>query len=130
MVPSLAEITSTFQPCSAAKRSYIRNRSPANSAASSPPVPARISSITLRSSMASLGSSATRICCASSQAARGQRLALGFRHAAHLGIGRGIGDQRVDAGDLGVGGAIGLHGVDQRIEFGEFARDPHVVLAS
>jgi hypothetical protein len=67
MVPSLAEITSTFQPCKAAKRSYIRNRSPANSEASSPPVPARISSITLRSSMASLGNSARRICCASSR---------------------------------------------------------------
>ena len=25
-------------------------------------------------------------------------------------------------------GAVGLHGVDQRIELGEFARDPHVVL--
>ena len=60
-VPSEAEITSTLQPCKAANFSYIRNRSPANSEASSPPVPARISSITLRSSIASFGSSATRI---------------------------------------------------------------------
>src|SRR5260370_252371 len=42
-------------------------------------------------------------------AARGQSFALGFRHAAHLGFGCGIGDQRIDAGKLGIGGAIGFH---------------------
>lgn len=34
-------LTSNLQPFSAAARSYMRNRSPANRAASSPPVPAR-----------------------------------------------------------------------------------------
>ena len=31
-------------------------------------------------------------------------------------------------GNLGAGGAIGLHRVDQRIELGELARDLHVLL--
>ena len=44
----LALSTSTRQRCDSAKRPYMRNKSPANSAASSPPVPARISMITLR----------------------------------------------------------------------------------
>ena len=47
---------------------------------------------------------------------------------AHFGLGRGIDNQRVDAGDLRIGGAVGLHGVDQRIELGELAGDPHIVL--
>ena len=33
-------------------------------------------------------------------AARGQHVALGLRHAAHLGLGCGIGDQRLDIGDF------------------------------
>jgi hypothetical protein len=43
----LPESISTRQPRSSKKRWYMRNRSPANSAASSPPVPARISMMTL-----------------------------------------------------------------------------------
>src|SRR5260370_22698508 len=39
-----------------------------------------------------------------------------------------MGDQRIDSGDLGVSGAVGFDGVDQRIELGEFARDPNVIL--
>ena len=43
----------------------MRKSSAANSAASSPPVPARISRIALRSSASSLGSSSTFTCCSS-----------------------------------------------------------------
>ena len=50
-----AEMTSTFQPWRSANREYMRKTSPANSAASSPPVPARISSRTFFSSLGSLG---------------------------------------------------------------------------
>ena len=73
--------------------------------------------------MASLGSSATRIFCSSSATLRLQRFELGFGHAAHFGIGRGIRQQRLGAGNLGPRRAIGLHRVDQRIELGELARD-------
>src|SRR5207249_2491563 len=41
--------------------------------------------------------------------------------------GRGIGDQRVDIRDLLLSGAVRFHGIDQRIELGELARDPHVI---
>src|SRR5882757_8547114 len=60
-VPSLVDRTSTFQRFRSAYLTYMRNRSPANRAASSPPVPARISRIALPSSAASLGRSAIRI---------------------------------------------------------------------
>ena len=58
---SLIDRTSTFQRCPSAKRLYIRNRSPANRPASSPPVPARISSTTFFSSFGSFGTIRTRI---------------------------------------------------------------------
>ncbi len=58
----------------------------------------------------------------------GERVAFGFRHGAHLGVGPGVGDQGFRIGDLLHRGAIGLHGVDHRVELGEFARDPDVVL--
>ena len=64
----------------------MRSRSPANSADSSPPVPARISRKVLRTSSGSLGSS--RRCSSSSSAGqlgleRGDLLA---RHLGHLGV--------------------------------------------
>ena len=52
-----SERTSTFQPRSAAKRRYIVNRSRAKRLASSPPSAPRISTITLRPSLGSSGSS-------------------------------------------------------------------------
>ena len=65
--PGLADdSTSSFQPRRSANREYIRKRSPANSAASSPPVPARISSTTFLSSLGSLGVSRTRSVASSS----------------------------------------------------------------
>ena len=51
------DMTSTFQRCDSAYREYMRNISAANSDDSSPPVPARISRMTLRSSLGSLGNS-------------------------------------------------------------------------
>ena len=63
----------------------MRNRSPANSDASSPPVPARISRITLRSSMASLGMSARRMLLREVGAPRLERGLLGRGQRAHLG---------------------------------------------
>ena len=50
--------------------------------------------------------------------ARASRL----RHVAHLGVGRGIGDQRFEVGDLGRDAAIGLDLLDHGAELGEFAR--------
>ena len=54
---SLLDITSSRQPWRSAYLLYIRNSSAANSAASSPPVPARISSMTFFSSFGSFGMS-------------------------------------------------------------------------
>ena len=64
--PSSDRASSRFwnvQPCVSAWRWYIRNRSPANSAASSPPVPGRISMMAGRASAASRGRSASRSAC-------------------------------------------------------------------
>ncbi|MGY4341489.1 hypothetical protein ACVWW3_006395 [Bradyrhizobium sp. LM2.9] len=55
-----------------------------------------------------------------------QLTALGFRHAAHLGIGRGIGDQCLGVGELLDGRTIGLDRFDQWRELGEFTRDLHI----
>ena len=54
---SLLDISSSLQPWRSAYLLYIRNSSAANSAASSPPVPARISSTTFFSSFGSFGTS-------------------------------------------------------------------------
>ena len=56
---SLLDMTSSFHPCRSAYLLYIRNSSPANSAASSPPVPARISRTMFFSSFGSFGMSST-----------------------------------------------------------------------
>ena len=64
-----ASTTSTFHPFFSAQRAYMRNRSAANSAASSPPSAPWISTTTSRSSSGSLGSSRT-FSCSSSSASR------------------------------------------------------------
>src|SRR5437764_140789 len=64
-----ASTTSTFHPFFSAQRAYMRNRSAANSAASSPPSAPWISTTTSRSSFGSLGSSRT-FSCSSSSASR------------------------------------------------------------
>ena len=80
-------ITSTFHFWRSAYLVYMRARSAAKSAASSPPAPARISTKTLRSSLGSRGrssarsSSSRRLCCA------GQVVHLGLGQLAHLAIG-------------------------------------------
>ncbi len=58
---SLTFRTSTRQPWRSAYLEYMRNRSAAKSAASSPPAPARISSTTFFASLGSFGTSSTRI---------------------------------------------------------------------
>ena len=55
-------------------------------------------------------------------------IALGFRHAAHLGIRRGIRDQGFGVGELLDGGTIGLDRLDQGRDFGEFARHLYIAL--
>lgn len=60
-VPSLKLETSTFQPFISQYLVYIRNKSPAKIAASSPPAPPRISTIALRSSSGSSGISISLI---------------------------------------------------------------------
>ena len=54
-VPSDSEIVSIFQPRRSMKRVYMRCKSAAKSAASSPPVPARISTMHGRSLIGSCG---------------------------------------------------------------------------
>ena len=58
---SFTESTSTLQRRASAYMEYIRNREWANRAASSPPTPARISTITFLSSLGSRGSRSTLI---------------------------------------------------------------------
>ena len=53
---------------------------------------------------------------------------LGGRHLAHLGVGLGIVDERVEPLELGDHAAIGFHGVDDRPELGELARQLHIGL--
>ena len=74
--PSSVSVSSSiwkFQPCDSACRRYMDSRSPANSAASSPPVPGRISRMAGRASAASLGSSATRSSCSSAGSSASSR---------------------------------------------------------
>ena len=66
IVPSFIDVTWQLHPCSAQYFWYILKRSPAKSAASSPPVPARISMITSRESSSSLGSRSILSSCSSS----------------------------------------------------------------
>ena len=65
----------------------MRNRSPAKSAASSPPVPARISRMAFFSSASSLGSSSTPYLLAQARDALVERRALGLGQLRHLRIG-------------------------------------------
>ena len=44
----------------------------------------------------------------------------------HLGIGRGIGDQRLGVGEFLDGRPVGLHRIDQRRDLGELAGDLHI----
>mmetsp|Transcript_31469 Transcript_31469/g.68796 ORF Transcript_31469/g.68796 Transcript_31469/m.68796 type:complete len:259 (+) Transcript_31469:753-1529(+) len=67
MSASAEDAMDTFHPSFSAKREYMRIRSPHQIPASSPPVPARTSSMMLRSSRGSLGSS-RRVSCSSSVA--------------------------------------------------------------
>ena len=79
-------MTSTRQPWPSANRVYIRNSSPAKSAASSPPVPARISSMTFFSSFGSFGSSSTLISRLERVAAGLERAQFLLRQLAHVGV--------------------------------------------
>ena len=63
---SLTLTSSVFQRLRSAKRTYIRYSSDANNAASSPPAPARISTITFFSSFGSFGRSRIFNSCSSS----------------------------------------------------------------
>ncbi len=114
---SWASITSVTQPCRSAYLVYIRSRSPANSADSSPPSPALISTITSLASCGSRGmsSSASRSSSAGREAGDGLRLG---------------GERRVLGGQLARGGQVGagllqLAGrLVQRDQFGVPAADP------
>ena len=75
----------------------MRNRSPANSAASSPPVPARTSRMALFSSAASFGSSASRIVCSSSRARCAASARSSSASVAHLGVEGRLGQHGLDA---------------------------------
>ena len=108
----------------------MRNRSPANSAASSPPVPARISRMASWSSIASFGISASWICCSSLSL---RACSAGFSASASLRISAsvcGVGGERFEVGDLGGDRAIGLDRLDHGAELGEFARQLDVASAA
>ena len=51
-----------------------------------------------------------------------------FGQFAHVAVAGGVVDQRLQIGNFGVGGAIGLDLVHHRPELGEFARQLHVVV--
>ena len=127
-MPSLAEIASTFQPCRA-RKALIH---PEQVAGEQGGLVAAGAGADFQHHVALvhgvLGQQRDANLLRQLQAARGQRFALGLRHAAHLGIGRLVRYQRVDAGELGIDGAVGLHGRYQRIELGQFARDLDIVL--
>ena len=102
----------------------MRNRSPANSADSSPPVPARISRKTLRSSFGSFGSS---IACSSpssapSRVSAARRSSLGVRRAsAGRARARGRGEVRLRLAEL-------AEARDDRIDLGVLARQRPVAV--
>ena len=127
MVPSLAEITSTFQPCKT-RKALIH---PEQVAGEQCRLVAAGAGADFQHDVALvhgvLGQQRHADLLRQLEAAGDKRLALGLRHAAHLGFGRGIRYQRLGIGNFLVDGAVGLHRVDQRIELGQFARDPHVV---
>ena len=50
-----------------------------------------------------------------------ERRLLGARHGAHLGVGRRVGEQGVEALDLGRDAPIGPDGINDRAELGELA---------
>ena len=90
MPPSVAsesDMISMRQPRRSQKRVYMRKRSAANSAASSPPVPARISTMALRSSSGSRGRSSgvSRRLELGDRRAR-DALDFGARFGGHLGV--------------------------------------------
>ena len=58
-----------------------------------------------------------------------QRRLLGFGERAHLRIGRGVGEHRVEIGDLALRGAVGRDRLHQRLQLGELARQPHIGVA-
>ena len=80
------ERISTLQRRRSAKRVYMRKRSAANSAASSPPVPARISRRMFFSSLGSFGSSRILQALLQPLLLAGQLALFLARHVAHLGI--------------------------------------------
>ena len=100
MVPSLAEITSTFQPC---KRGEALIH-PEQVAGEQRGLVAAGAGADFQHHVALvhgvLGQQRDADLLRQFDAARLQRFALGLRHAAHLGVGRGIRHQRLDVGDL------------------------------
>jgi hypothetical protein len=102
-----------------AKRVYMRHRSAANRAASSPPVPARISRMTLRLSLGSLGQE-------QALEAGGEVLAAGLEladvllgHVAHVGVG----EQLLGAVEVGLDLLVLLQGGGERGDLRVLARE-------
>jgi hypothetical protein len=54
---------------------------------------------------------------------------LGLGHAAHLGLGRGVGNDGIEVRQLGGCGAIGSDRSDHGLELGVLARELHEGLA-
>ncbi len=105
------------QPRASAYRWYMRKRSPAKSAASSPPVPGRISSIAGRASATSRGSSASCNAASAARSSRAQGLQFLLGQLAHVGIGEhGIGLR-----DAGPDPHVRLDLLDHRAQFRVFA---------
>ena len=103
----------------------MRNKSPAKRAASSPPVPARISRMALLASAASFGSNASRIVVSrSGQGLRGLRL-LGFGQGPHLIVERRLDQHGFDPLDLGLLVAIGPDGRHEILVVRKLARQRH-----
>ena len=123
MLPSLADITSTFQPCRAA----IALVHPEQIAGKQGSLVAAGAGADFEDDVAVihrvLGQQHELDPLLQRRAPAFERRLLGGRQLAHLGVGRGIVEHRLQPCDLGNDAAIVLHGLDDRSELGELARE-------
>ena len=119
--PSLRSRISTFQPRRSLNRVYMRNRSAANSAASSPPVPARISTMASRSFRGSGGTSRSPSWAVQPVDLRTQPLHVVPRQLGQFGV--LVGEQLARLGQLGVEAGEPVVGLTNGFEPGVLATE-------
>ena len=123
-------ISSIRQRWRSAYFAYIRNRSAAKRAASSPPAPARISTKTLFSSAGSLGRSSARSCCSRVVSARPQIDQLGVGQLPQLGVPAVVAQDVLGFLDAGEHALVGAEGGDDLFQLGPRLGQPGVLGAA